>query len=53
MYDYEIADQKGIDELNQGQLLVLDGTVHLDYSDDEQIPRVKGLLELLGEYIGN
>ncbi len=30
--------------------LVLDGTVNLDYLDDEQIPRVKGLIELLNQY---
>ena len=31
--------------------LVLDGTVNLDYSDDE--PRVKGLIELLSWYYGD
>ncbi len=30
--------------------LILDGTANLDYVDDEQIPRVKGLLELLNQY---
>ncbi len=30
--------------------LVLDGTANLDYVDDEQIPRVKGLIELLNQY---
>jgi len=30
--------------------LVLDGTANLDYVDDEQIPRVKGLIELPNQY---
>ena len=33
--------------------LVFDGTVHLDYSDDNQVPRVKGLIELLNQYFGD
>lgn len=32
------------------QRLVLDGTANLDYAEAEEIPRVKGLLELLGQY---
>jgi hypothetical protein len=31
--------------------LVLDGTVNLDYSSDDEPPRVKGLIELINEYI--
>jgi hypothetical protein len=42
----EIADT------NEGQHLILDGTANLDYFDDEQIPRVKGLIELLNQYFG-
>lgn len=30
--------------------LIFDGTVNLDYSDDDQVPRVKGLIELLNRY---
>jgi len=36
----------------QDQHLILDGTVSLDASDDE-IPRVKGLIEWLNQYFGN
>ena len=32
--------------------LIFDGTVNLDYSDDSQVPRVKGLIELLNQYLG-
>ncbi len=32
--------------------LILDGTVNPDYADDEQVPRVKGLIELLNQYFG-
>ncbi len=31
--------------------LVLDGTVNLDYSSEDDAPRVKGLIELINEYI--
>ena len=34
----------------EDQHLVLDGTVNLYDSDDDQIPRVKGLIELLNQY---
>ena len=32
---------------------VLDGTANLDYSDDDEIPRIKGLIELLTQYFEN
>ena len=35
------------------QRLILDGTVNLDDSDDDQIPRVKGLIELLNQYFSD
>ncbi|MDH3220287.1 MAG: hypothetical protein OEO19_12205 [Gammaproteobacteria bacterium] len=38
-------------DTNEDQHLVLDGTVNPDYSDDDQIPRVKGLIELLAQYL--
>lgn len=31
--------------------LVLDGTANLDYQDDD-VPRVKGLIELIKDYFG-
>ena len=37
----------------EGHCLVLDGTANLDYFDEEQVPRVKGLVELLNQYFGN
>jgi len=40
-------------EKTQDQHLVLDGTVNLDYSDDDKIPRVKGLIELLSQFYSN
>ena len=40
-------------EKTEDQHLVLDGTVFLDDSDDDQIPRVKGLIELLNQYFGD
>ena len=37
-------------DTTEDQHLVLDGTVNLDYSDEDQVPRVKGLVELLNQY---
>lgn len=31
--------------------LVLDGTVSLDDQSDEEVPRVKGLIELINDYL--
>jgi hypothetical protein len=45
-------DLNEIADTDDSQFLVLDGTANLDYFDDEQIPRVKGLIELLNQYFG-
>ena len=52
MYDYESVDQEEMNDMIKGQPLVLDGTVNLDYSDYEQVPQIKGLIELVAEYAG-
>ena len=52
MYDYESVDQEEVEDMIEGQPLILDGTVNLDYSNCEQAPRIKGLIELVGEYAG-
>jgi hypothetical protein len=52
MYDYESVEQEEMDDMIESQPLILDGTVNLDYSDDEQALRVKGLIELVTEYAG-
>ena len=39
-----------ITDSSKNPYLVLDGTTNLDYVDDEQIPRVKGLIELPNQY---
>lgn len=44
---------KEITDTRETPCLVLDGTVNLDYVDDEQIPRVKGLIELLNQYFSS
>ena len=45
----ESSDKSKTDEWRH---LVLDGTANLDYQDEEQVPRVKGLIELLNQYFG-
>ena len=52
MYDYESVDQEELDDMIEGQPLVLDGTVNLDYTDYEQTPRIRGLIELVSGYAG-
>ena len=52
MYDYESVNQEELDDMIEGQPLVLDGTVNLDYTDFEQAPRIRGLIELVSEYAG-
>jgi len=46
--DIEPEDQT---ETTLDPQLVLDGTVNLDYSSDDEPPRVKGLIELINDYI--
>ena len=49
MYYPEDAEPKEHADTTEDQHLVLDGTVNLDYSDDD-VPHVKGLIELLNQY---
>jgi hypothetical protein len=48
-YNKEAEPKKDTDKTDN-QHLVLDGTVNLDYSDDEEDSRIKGLIELLKGY---
>ena len=50
-YKKEAEPKKDTDKTDN-QHLVLDGTVNPDYSDDD-VPRIKGLIELLKEYFGD
>jgi hypothetical protein len=52
MYDHDSVEQEEMDNMIESQPLILDGTVNLDYSDDEHDLRVKGLIELVTEYAG-
>jgi hypothetical protein len=49
----EDSDTKENTEKPEQHRLVLDGTASLDYADEEQVPRVKGLIELLNQYFGD
>ena len=53
MYYPEDSDTKEYTEKPEQHRLVLDGTASLDYADEEQVPRVKGLIELLNQYFGD
>ncbi|MDH3859499.1 MAG: hypothetical protein OEV07_16010, partial [Gammaproteobacteria bacterium] len=48
--DNEAKENNGT---NEDQQLLLDGTANLDYADDDPVPRVKGLIELINQYFRN
>ncbi len=50
MFHPEDNESKENTDTTDDQHLILDGTANLDYSDDDRIPRVKGLIELLNQY---
>jgi hypothetical protein len=51
-YPEDAEPNKDTDKAEE-QHLIFDGTVNLDYSDDNQIPQVKGLIELLNQFYIN
>lgn len=53
MEQFEDTKKREDSDTTEEQHLILDGTANLDYAEDEQIPRVKGLLELIREYFGS
>ena len=52
MFYTEDAELKDNSDKAENQQLIFDGTVSLDYSDDN-VPRVKGLIELLSQFYSN
>ena len=52
-YDMQYPeDTDTTEDKEEKRRLILDGTANLDYTDDEPVPRVKGLIELLNQYFG-
>ncbi len=51
MFYPEDTEPKEHTDRTEDGYLVLDGTVNLDFSDKDQIPRIKGLIELLNQYL--
>ena len=47
------TDSNEISEITADHHLLLDGTVSLDGADEDSIPRVKGLVELVLDYFGD
>lgn len=45
-------DTDKTEDQEDNRRLILDGTANLDYAEDEQVPRVKGLIELLNDFFG-
>ncbi len=53
MYDFEDRDSVQDAEDSEDISLILDGTANVEYANDQQPPRVKGLIELLQDYLRN
>jgi hypothetical protein len=51
MFDHGDKELEDLPATTPDPKLVLDGTVNLDYSSDDETPRVKGLIELINEYV--
>jgi hypothetical protein len=52
--DYPINNEnEAIDDSNESHQLILDGTVNLDYAEVDQVPRVRGLIEILEHFLGD
>ena len=47
------AELKEITDTGAEHNLILDGTVSLDDTDDDSIPRVRGLIELFNDFLGD
>ena len=47
------TEKEDIVETIEDPQLLLDGTANLDYPDEEQVPRVRGLVEILEQYLGS
>jgi len=52
IYPEDTEPKKNTDK-TENQHLIFDGTVNQDYSDDNQIPQVKGLIELFNQFYIN
>lgn len=51
MHHSEDTEPKEQSDTTEDENLVIDGTANLDY-DDEDVPHIKGLIELLKGYFG-
>ena len=47
----ESSELKPADGADDQQKLILDGTVHIEEPEDEPEPRVRGLIELLSQFL--
>ncbi len=47
------TDTSEATDINGDHHLILDGTVHMDDIEDISVPRIKGLVELFGDYFGD
>jgi hypothetical protein len=47
------TEMNDIDELPPEYRLLLDGTANLEDGEDDSVPRLRGLIELLQDYLGD
>lgn len=44
-------ETKTLADADDEQYLLLDGTVNPDWADDDEVPRVRGLIEILEQFL--
>jgi len=53
MYYHKDAEPNEATDISAEHHLILDGTVNLEDLDDDSIPRVRGLIELFQDFLGD
>lgn len=53
MFHPEDTESKQNTDITEDQYPVRDGRANMDFSDDDRIPRIKGLIELLNQHFGD
>ena len=51
MFNFDETGSDEITDWKKNQHLILDGTAHLESPENEEIPRVKGLIELFNQFL--
>ena len=50
---YNDTESGELTDFGNDHQLVLDGTVYMDEFEEDAVPRIKGLVELFGDFLGD